>query len=146
MNEWSSIGDQPARFLLVHGVIVLFIGVLSGIPFWLAIILSRAKGAVNAWRVAHSTLIVCGLLMLVVSLILPQLALSRELGLLMAWFFIVSGYGFVFALVMGAWLGRRGLTPWPLGIDTVFFVGHFIGATGSLIGIAILIYGLFRAL
>lgn len=146
MNELSFIGEQPARILLVHGVIILCIGVLSGIPFWFAIILNRAKHTVNAWRVAHSTLIASGLLMVVASLISPQLALSRELGSLMVRSFIVSGYGFAFALVVGAWIGRRGLIPWPLGLNTVLFAGHFIGATGSFIGLVILIYGLFGAL
>ena len=142
MNELSSFGAQPTKFLLVHGLIVLFIGVLSGIPFWFAIIFNRTKGAVSAWRVAHSTLIASGLLMVVVSLIYSHLALSSELGSLVAWFFIVSGYGFVFAFVIGAWIGRRGLTPWPLGVDTVLFAGHFIGAVGALLGMCILLYGL----
>lgn len=146
MNELLSMGIQPERFLLIHGMIVLFLGVLSGMPFWFAIILSRDEGVVRAWRVAHTTLIVCGLVMLVVSLISPQLALSRELRSLLAWLFVASGYGFVFALVVGAWMRRRGLLPWPVGVNTLLFAGHLIGAVGAILGIAILIYGLFRAL
>jgi len=123
-------------------MIVLFLGVLSGMPFWFAIVHGRDEAAVRAWRVAHSTLIVCGLVMLVVSLISPQLALSRELRSLLAWFFVASGYGFVFALVVGAWMGRRGLTPWPVGVNTLLFSGHLIGAVGAFLGMCVVLYGL----
>jgi hypothetical protein len=135
---------EPARLLLVNGLIVLCSGVLSGVPFWLAIIRRRDAATVRAWGVAHSTLIADGLLLLVVSLISPQLALGGYLLSFLAWTLIVSGYSFVFALVVGAWWGYRGLTLRPVGINTVFFVGHVIGAVGSLLGICMVLYGVLR--
>ena len=144
MNELISTENHAGQLLLVHGMIVLFAGVLSGIPFWLFIILKRAEESVKAWRVTHSILIAYGLLMLVLGLICSQLALSGKLDSIVAWLFVVSGYGFVFAFVVGALVKRRGLTPWPLGLNTVLFAGHFIGATGSFLGIVIVIFCLFR--
>lgn len=133
---------HPVRFLLVHGSIVLLIGLLAGIPFWVTIIRGKESGGVRAWRVAHTTLIVCGLVILVVGLAGPHLGLSAGLHTLLKWVFAVSGYSFAFALVVGAGIGRRALTPTPPGIDTLLFLGHFVGAVGAIVGSCLFLYGL----
>jgi|GEM_PF-2843897 len=134
---------QPVRLLLIHGSIVLLFGLLSGMPFWIAIIRGRDEGAIRPWRVAHTTLIACGLVMLAAGFMSPQLGLSEGLRFFMIWVFIVSGYGFVFALIVGAGTGYRALTPRSLGvINTLLFMGHLIGAVGSIIGMCIVLYGL----
>jgi hypothetical protein len=135
---------QPAGALLVHGSIVVLFGLLSGIPFWLAILRHREQGTIRAWRVAHTTLIAFGLLMVVVGVIDPHLALRTELRSLLVLALIVSGYGFVFALVIGAATGLRALTPKPWGFNTLLFLGHLLGATGSIIAMVIILYGLLR--
>lgn len=133
---------QPVRFLLVHGSIVLLAGLLAGIPFWLAIIGEAQSGVVRAWRVAHTTLIACGLTILVAGIVSPHLALSGGLHTFLCWAFVISGYSFVFALVVGAATGQRALTPLPLGVNTLLFAGHFIGATGAILGVCVFLYGL----
>ena len=135
---------QPVQCLMIHGSIVLLFGLLSGVPFWVAIIRNKGDGTIRAWRVAHGTLIACGLIMLVVGLIDPYLALCAGLHTLLVWAFIVSGYGFVFALVVGAGTGRRALTPRPPGINTLLFLGHMIGAVGAVFGMCIVLFGLLR--
>jgi hypothetical protein len=133
---------QPVHCLLIHGSIVLLLGLLSGIPFWVAIIRGKNEEAVRPWRVAHTTLIACGLVMLVVNLISSQLTHSRELLLLLVWALVASGYGFVFALVVGAGTGYRALVPKPAGINTLLFMGHLIGAVGAVLGMGVVLYGL----
>jgi len=133
---------QPVRFLLVHGSIVLLVGLLAGIPFWVAIIRGQESSVVRAWRVAHTTLITCGLAILVVSLTSPHLVLSAGLRIFLKWVFAASGYSFAFALVVGAGIGRRALTPMPLGINTLLFMGHLIGAAGAILGSCVFLYGL----
>ena len=133
---------QPVRSLLIHGSIVLLLGLLSGIPFWIAIIKGRDDTAIRPWRVAHATLISCGLVMIAVSLISPRPVLSESLRSLLQWLFIISGYGFVFALVIGAATGYRALTPTPAGFNTLLFIGHLIGVVGALLGICLVLYGL----
>ncbi len=82
--------------------------------------------------------------MLVFALVIPELVLNlgevRALVLAM----IIAGYGFVFAFTVGSWKGIRSLTPKPYGLNTILFVGHIIGISGSLLGTAILIFGLFK--
>jgi hypothetical protein len=121
-------------------------GVLSGIPFWLAIIKNKANETIRAWRVAHSFLVIDGLMMLIVGLVIPYIVLSKAAVWLLALTFIIAGYGFVFVFIIGAWKGLRGLTAKPYGLNTILFGGHIIGISCSLIGIIILIYGLFRML
>ncbi|UCE67290.1 MAG: hypothetical protein JSU85_04555 [Candidatus Zixiibacteriota bacterium] len=136
---------QPARMLLIHGSIVILSGLLSGIPFWAAVIRGRDDGAIRSWRVAHTTLIACGLVMLAIGLISPRLALSEGLRSFMVWMFVASGYGFVFALVVGAGTGYRALTPTPAGVNTLLFMGHLIGAVGSILGMCVVLYGLLQS-
>jgi len=134
---------HPIDRLLIHGSIVLLIGLLCGFPFWNAIIRGRQETAIRPWRVAHATLIPCGLVMLAVGIINPYLTLSDGLRSFMVWVLVASGYGFVFALVAGAGTGRRALTPRPLNIiNILLFIGHLIGAVGSISGLSIVVYGL----
>jgi hypothetical protein len=83
-----------------------------------------------------------GLLLLVVGLIGPQLNLAGYLFLFLAWTFVVSGYSFAFAVIVGAWRGYRGLKPKPVGFNTIFFLGHVIGAVASVLGMSVVLYGL----
>ena len=83
---------SPGHSLLLHGSIVLLCGLLSGLPFWIAIVRGTSDGAVRAWRVAHTTLITCGLLMLVVDVIKPQLNLSAGQLSFLDWVLVFSGY------------------------------------------------------
>ena len=133
-----------ARMLLITGSLVLAAGVLCGVPFYLDIVFERPPEKVRAWRVAHATLISDGLFMLVVAILLPDLILGAPSRLVLAWSLVLSGWGFAFALAGGAWAGRRGLVPTPIGVETVFFLGHAVGAAGALVGILLLVAGLFR--
>ena len=135
---------DPARLLLVNGALVLAAGVLCGLPFFLAIVLSWPPDRIRAWRVAHATLVADGLLLLVAALLVPILALGPAGRNWMATSLAVSGWAFVVALGGGAWTGERGLVPWPVGRATFFFAWHALGAAGALVGVALLVAGLLR--
>ncbi len=132
----------PARLLLVNGSLVLAAGVVCGAPYYLSIVFEWSAEKLRAWRVAHATLIADGLLLLVAGALLPSLALPARLASVLGWSFAVSAWSFVFALAGGAWAGVRGLSPAPLGLATLFFVGHAVGAAGSFVGVALLVAGL----
>jgi membrane-associated HD superfamily phosphohydrolase len=132
------------KYLLLHGSLVLLVGVLSGFPYWLAIILNWGGETPRFWRVTHSFLVVFGLTMLIFALIIQKTALNSQEVRLLVLIMIIAGYGFVFAFMVGSWKKIRGLTPKPYGFNTVLFASHVVGITGSLLGTAILIFGLFR--
>lgn len=48
--------EEPARHLLFHGVIILLLGLLAGIPYGRAILKKQQDSLIIAWRVAHSAL------------------------------------------------------------------------------------------
>jgi hypothetical protein len=131
----------PGKPLLLHGVIILWTGLLAGFAFWAAVLRKAADERVRAWRVAHGTLLMDAILMLAVAPVLPHLALSPAAARVTVWALILSAYGFVFALGVGAWAGVRGLAPRPVGVNTVFFAGHVVGVTGVLVAAALLLYG-----
>ena len=134
----------PTAYLLFTGSLVILAGLLLGFPLRYAIV-KKKEEIVNAWRAAHSILVMDGLFMLVVGLAIPYLILDGLSVWVLVWSLVASGYGFVVAFTIGAWKGIRGLTAEPFGLNTLLFGAHVIGALGSLVGIVILIYGFFGA-
>lgn len=135
--------DSPfTRLLLTHGVLVLIVGLASGYGFWVQILRKRPEAQIRPWRVAHSTLLVVGLTMLVAGLLDPHLRLTPSLRTMAARLLIISGWSFSFALIGGALTGIRGLAPMPAGLNALLFAGHAIGAAGSSIGMGLIAYGL----
>ena len=128
--------------LLIHGLIVLFAGILAGFPFWIAIIRKCDKAVIRSWRAAHTTLIAAGTYMLIIFLLSPYLELGSKASAWLVRSLVLSGYGFTFAFILGAITGHRALTPKPYGLSTILFLGHMIGAVGSISAISIILYGL----
>lgn len=130
-----------STYIIFHGALVILIGLFSGVIYWQTILREKGLETIRGWRIAHVFLSIEGMFLMTVGLIIPNLLLG-DLGLRgLAWIMILSGYGFVWAFVGGAFTGHRGLKPMPCGLNTLLFLGHFIGAVGSLIGMAIVVYG-----
>jgi hypothetical protein len=133
----------PAVCLLLNGAVVILAGLLLGFPLRWAIV--KKQGDMNAWRVAHSVLVMDGLLMLVMGLTIPYLLLGRLAIWVLVLSLVAAGYGFLLAFTVGAWKGIRGLTARPFGLNTILFGAHVLGAFGSLVGIGIAIFGYLKA-
>ena len=136
--------NLPTVTLLFNGSIVIMVGLLLGFPLRCTIV--NKKEDFNAWRVAHSVLVMDGLLMLVVGLTIPHLSLDKLAIWILVWSLVAAGYGFLVAFTVGAWKGTRGLTMRPFGLNTILFAAHVIGALGSLAGITIAIFGYLKAI
>lgn len=139
------VGIQ-GKYLMLNGAIVILFGLIYGLLLWLYIINKKDNKFIHSSRVAHTTLITDGLMMIIIGLVIPHLNLSKQVVWVLVWSLISAGYGFIFGLGIDALYGYRSLTPRPYGLKTGIFVGHAIGVMGSLIGIAIIIYGLFKTL
>lgn len=133
---------MSAQLIVVHGTIVLLLGLISGIPYWYVIIKRKADESIRAWRVAHTTLTICGLIMLVIGL-LSALLIDVELIRLVLWSLVVSGYSFAFALIVGAAAKRPALLPGGGVLNLLLFLGHLTGAVGAILGVGIFLYGQF---
>jgi hypothetical protein len=134
------------KYVIFHGAIIILIGLLSGLIYWQTIIRNKKPDVIGGWRIAHVFRVIEGMFIIIVGLLIPHLVLSGLAVRVLVWTIASSGYGFAWAFVGGAWQGYRGLTPKPYGLNTILFLGHFIGASGSLIGIAMVIYGSFKAI
>jgi len=134
------------KYLIFHGAIIILIGLFSGLIYWQTIIRDKRPEVIRGWRIAHVFLVIEGMFIIIVGLIIPHLVLSGLAVRILVWTIASSGYGFAWAFIGGAWTEYRGLSPKPYGLNTILFLGHFIGAAGSLIGITIFIYGSFKAI
>ena len=138
--------EQFTKYLIFHGAIIILIGLFSGLIYWQTIIRNKRPEVIRGWRITHVFLVIEGMFIVIVGLGIPHLVLSGLAVRVLVWTIASSGYGFAWAFVGGAWKGYRGLTPRPYGLNTILFLGHFIGAGGSLIGIAMIIYSTFKTL
>jgi hypothetical protein len=136
----------PSHWLVLNGAVVLLIGLLAGWPMRQAIVGNKPGSVYRGWRVAHATFIAQALVMFAIGLALPQLKLEPGNVWVMVWGLVAGGYGFVFAMTIGAWTGLRALSPKPWGLNTLLFAGHVLGAAGSLMAGCLVVRGAFLAL
>ena len=127
--------------LLFHGIVVLLIGLLCGIPYSQAITGGLGEEAVRGWRFAHLGLTVGGIWLIAISGAAGLISIPRSLVAVFVWSLVASGYGFVFALILGPIFAVRGLQPIGPAANLAVFAGNFVGAAGSLVGLGVMLYG-----
>jgi hypothetical protein len=132
--------------ILLHGLIVVLVGLLCGVPYGRAITHGWGEEAVRGWRLAHFSLVVGGMWLMVVAAVCDLLALRRrEIGILV-YSLVTSGYGFTVASVVGASAGVRGLEARGPMINILAFGSNLIASVGALVWAVIMIVGTVRAL
>lgn len=132
--------------LIFHGGVILLLGLLCGAPLGSAIVRKKAEETVRAWRVAHSSLVMGGVLLLALAGILSNLELSAFALALLVWAVVASSYAFAVVLPLGALYGQRGLTSAPPLLNRLLYFGNIVGAEGLLLGTVILLWGAYAAL
>jgi len=83
------------KYLILHGAIIIMIGLLSGLIYWQTIIRDKNPEVIRGWRIAHVFLSIEGMFIMLVGLIIPRLVLSDSVVQVLSWIMILSGYGFV---------------------------------------------------
>jgi hypothetical protein len=132
--------------MLFHGAIVLFIGLLCGLPFGVAVARGWGHESVRSWRVAHSGVAGIGVMVIAIGAALQHMVLGERAAFLLVWSLVVSAYAFTLAMVLGGIAGVRGLRPSGPPLSAVVFVGNMVGVAGSLFGVALAVYGMYAAL
>jgi hypothetical protein len=138
--------ETAARHLLFHGAVVLLVGLLCGIPYGAAILKGKDESMIRAWRLAHSSLSLGATTMFGVAAVLSSLQVEPVWKWGIAGAFVVSGYGFCFALTLEPFVGERGLAWSDRLTNNLVFLGNSLGAWSSLLGALALLYGAYRSL
>ena len=112
---------RTAAALVMHGAIVILLGLLVGFAYANAITDGGGAEAERAWRTAHLEGLLNGMLVVLLGAASPQLTFE---GSEERWFrlgAIATGYGNVLAAALAALAGVRGLAPGgPLANWAVF--------------------------
>lgn len=132
--------------MLFHGAIVLFIGLVFGLPFGVALAAGWGDASVRSWRVAHSGIVAVGLMLTAIGASLGRLALGDRVVSVLVWSLVASAYGFTLALLLGAVAGVRGYQPAGPALNLVAFVANLTGVLGALLGVALVIRGAYASL
>ena len=138
--------NASAHHLMFHGSIVLLYGLLCGAPYARAINRDAPAHVVHSWRVAHASLPVGAILMLVVAALLPVLPNIAALQWAIALALIASSYAFVVALTLAPIVGQRGLSSQGPVAAKLVFAGNFIGALASIVAAVALVLASYLAL
>ncbi|MGD1898887.1 MAG: hypothetical protein ACFB16_18280 [Phormidesmis sp.] len=135
--------DLPARYLLFNASVVLLIGLLCGVPYGMAITQKKSENTVRAWKLAHGALSVGAATMIAVAGILSFLQVNQSIQWLLSAAFMVSGYGFCFALTLEPFTNDRCLSCTVTFLHITVFVCNVIGSVSSLLGSVVLVFASF---
>jgi hypothetical protein len=133
--------NLASSLIVLNGFVLLLIGFLCGFPLGRAINLSLGEERVRAWQVAHSALIMGGVMLLAIGSAFIFIRLSYEAQLTLSMRLSAAGYAFTYALVFGAWKGYRGLRREGSFAANAVYYANVVGAMLSLVSAIMLIYG-----
>ena len=128
--------------LIFHGGVVMFVGLLCGYPA----VIETGDETLRMWRGAHLELLLVGIWLIATAAVLPSLALERREGSGLVWSLVVTGYGLMAALVIGALTGVRAISPGGPWSNWVAFSGSAAGILGSLLAVLLTLKGARAAL
>lgn len=138
--------EAAARNLVFHGVIVLIIGLMCGMPYGKAINRKAAEATVQAWRLAHQAIPIGAILMFAVAAVLTPFDVTATLKWFIAVSLIISAYAFAFALPLAAVAGHRGLSSKGPFAAKLVYLGNTAGAFFSMLAALLLLYAGFVSL
>jgi len=132
---------RGAATLALHGLIVLFLGLLCGLPYGAAIVGAWGEEPVRAWKLAHMEGVQNGILVLALAGAAGFFALSARSERIVVWGAILAAYGNILGAVIGALSGYRGLAPEGPLANALVFVAFMFGMWGVLIAVPLAAYG-----
>ncbi len=128
------------RRLVLHGIIIIFLGLIAGFPFVTAIQSGTAEN-VRAWRMAHMEGVINGLLMLAIAGVGSRIALDARKQAIAFWGLMITGYGNIIASIVGAVTGNRGLEPAGPVANYVVLGLFTLAIIGVVVALALIAYG-----
>lgn len=141
----SVIAAEQQRSLALHGVIILFLGLLAGIGFsYAASTMDVANPSYGAWRFAHMEGIVNGLVVLAVAGVWPRVNLAGKCINLARIALVLGCYANIIGpLINALFIGKRLIIP-ESGLESLVVYGFYIPGTLPLFSFAVFALNLFR--
>ncbi|QZH69449.1 hypothetical protein [Mycolicibacterium farcinogenes] len=120
--------------MIVHGAVILLIGLVAGLPYGQSIRTGVSEPRQRAWSAAHTGLTGTGVMLIALGAVARGWGMDGQLGHATTLSLIASGYGFVFAMVLAACTGKRGLTAAMPIANLAVAAGYVFSVTTVLIG------------
>ncbi|HTF35161.1 MAG TPA: hypothetical protein VK714_15870 [Myxococcota bacterium] len=130
--------------MVLHGVIVIGLGLVAGIPYASAIASGEAE-SVRAWRMAHLEGVLNGLVAIALAAAGGVLVLSQRQQRVLAFSVVGMAYGNVVASILGAATGNRGLAAGGSLANTAVYVMFVAAVVGIFVALALAGIGARRA-
>lgn len=139
----SSIAVQQQRSLALHGVIILFLGLLAGIGFSIAAATQDVTSPIyGAWRFAHMEGLVNGLVVLAVAGVWLRIDVHGKFINIARIILVLGCYANIVGPIINAlFIGKRLIAP-ETGLEAIVVYGFYIPGTLPIISFAIFIFNL----
>jgi hypothetical protein len=121
--------------MVLHGTIVLLIGLLSGFPYSLAIVRRAEPRKVDAWRAAHTGLCATGVMLIALGAVLRGWGPPGAAAHLVVWTLAGGSYCVAVAMTVGAATGARGLHGHGGAAQRLVFAAYQLGIAGTFVGV-----------
>jgi hypothetical protein len=136
---------RAQRQILLHGLIILLVGALCGVPYGRALTNGGSDEAVRAWRLAHFSLVFGGVWLMAIAGSSHLLVLGARGIKLLVVSAVTSGYAFMVALILAALAGVRGIEASGPPANLVAFAGNAVASVASIVWAVVSIAGAIRA-
>jgi hypothetical protein len=138
--------SRGATLLTLHGLAVLFLGLLAGAPYGAAIVGGWGDEPVRAWKLAHMEGVQNGILLVALAGVGRFLRLGARAESVVVWGASLAAWGNVLGAALGAVTGYRGLAPEGPLANWLVFVAFMFGMWGVLIAVPVAAWGAVAAL
>jgi hypothetical protein len=132
--------------LLLHGTVMLFIGLLAGVPLMIAINREWGPFATHIWAVTHTSVTIVGVCFIAISGAFDHLVHGKFESTILVGSLLLCAWTFTPGLVLAGIFGVQGLKPQGPPANWVVFILFVIGAFAMVFGSGVMILGAQRAL
>ena len=135
--------EKLAIHLVLHGALVITVSLFGGLLLYRVLLKDRNPAA---WHLVHAGGTVRGVLLIALAAIIPLLALPLSQVAFFVWLTIMSIWASMFAMIIAAISGERGLRLNGSITNKLVYLFYAIHIVTIFPAFFLLLYGLFKAL
>ena len=132
--------------LVLHGLLLVFVGMLLGLPLQRSITSEQGPGVEHAWRTSHTSLITGGTFYIALAAVAHRLVLGARAARLAGTALVLASYLFAVVFVAGPAIGARGLEPVGPPFHVAVYVGFVLAVLLLFTATGVVLWGAFAGL